>query len=201
VARQNDFWTEANTQFRQKLVEFGGYRLFLLLKRDETDGYAQDIVNETFLAAHERFPTFDPQRGKLQAWLRGIAFHKMLEFLRSHKELLSERFMEDVDLEKAAASRDAEFLYDRAARPNPRTAALRKAMKRLARYDRTLLMCRLGNRMSYDEIERYFNFTVKKATLRVHIHRAEARLRKELARWPEFAELMEKRYEEGEGDA
>src|SRR5262249_8894044 len=152
VARDEDFWVELNARFRQKLVRFVGFRLYAVLRRDETAGYAQDIVNDTFQAAYHRFDTFDPQRGPLEAWLFGIAAHKTADFLRSHKELKSEQFLDEMTSDVEAAPTESEFLYAKEAKSNPKTVAFRKALKRLSRYEQTLLLCRLSNKMTYAEI-------------------------------------------------
>lgn len=43
---------------------------------------AQDLTAETFHAALESFPTFDPAQGCAAAWLAGIARHKLADHYR-----------------------------------------------------------------------------------------------------------------------
>jgi RNA polymerase sigma-70 factor (ECF subfamily) len=162
-----------------------------MLQRSEKPGHAEDIVNETFLTAYKNFQKFDPRRGKIESWLFGIAKNETARFLRDQGKLRGERSLEDMPQEVEATVPGPELLYEPEAKSNPQTVALRKAMKRLMPYDQELLICRIGNGMSYEDIERYFNYAVKKDTLRVHVNRAEARLRKELVKMPEFAEFVE----------
>lgn len=196
MARDDAFWHELDTRFRRKLLQYVNARLLCILRRDENPGYAEDIVSETFNAAYRHFDRFDAVRGELEPWIFRIARNKMYDFLRAHKELRSEHLLEEAQLELEAGAQEPTFLYDKAAKNSPKTVALRKALKQLSRYDQELLICRMGNNLSYDEIERYFNFAVKKETLRVHVLRAESRLRREMAKLPEFAELMEERHGE-----
>ena len=185
-----EHWAAAAWQMRPRLTSAVNALLCLVLRRSENPGYAEDIVSETILAAYEKRRTFDPLRGHVYSWLLQIARNRTFDFLRRHHALRSERsFDETIDHPSRPADTD-ELLYDVAARPTAKTLALRRAMKRLRPYDQDILIGRFGNALDYDELERFFDFTVKKSTLRVHVKRAQDRLRRELAREPAFKELF-----------
>jgi RNA polymerase sigma-70 factor (ECF subfamily) len=165
--------------------------LRLVLKRSENPGYAEDIVSEAIVAAYEKRESYDPIRGQVYPWLLQIARNRTFDFLRRHRELKSERsFDEGFDHPSPPVELDDELLYEPEARPSAKTMALRRALKRLRRYDQEVLIGRFGHALDYEELERYFNFTVKKSTLRVHVKRAQSRLRRELAKEPAFKELF-----------
>jgi RNA polymerase sigma factor (sigma-70 family) len=183
-------WGILAKQLRPRLTSAVNSLLRLVLKRSENPGYAEDIVSEAIVAAYEKRGMYDPLRGQVYPWLLQIAKNRTFDFLRRHRELKSERsFDETIDHPSQPAEED-ELLYDVAARPTAKTLALRRALKRLRRYDQDILIGRFGNALDYDELERFFNFTVKKSTLRVHVKRAQDRLRRELAKEPACQELF-----------
>jgi RNA polymerase sigma-70 factor (ECF subfamily) len=191
VDNKDEFWHELDARHRRPLLDYVNSRLRPFLKRSENPGYAEDIVNEAFEAASQKFHSFDSARGALDSWLFAIARNKTYDFLRRNGHLTSEKSIDEI---AEPAAPEPEFLYETGAQNSPRTAALRVALKQMTPYDQELLICRLGNRLSYEEIERYFNYSVKRDTLRVHVNRAEARLRKLLCQMPEFADLTEAVY-------
>ena len=46
---------------------------------------AEDVVQNTFVAAYEHLKDFDPQRASLSTWLQRIAYHEALYYLRKRK--------------------------------------------------------------------------------------------------------------------
>jgi len=188
----DDPWGILARQLRPRLTYAVNSLLRLVLKRSENPGYAEDIVSEAIVAAYEKRQTYDPIRGQLYPWVLQIARNRTFDFLRRHRELKSERsFDENMDHREAPEPPgEDELLYDARARPTAKTLALRRALKRLRRYDQDILIGRFGNALDYDELERYFNFTVKKSTLRVHVKRAQDRLRRELQKEPACKEMF-----------
>jgi RNA polymerase sigma-70 factor (ECF subfamily) len=182
-------WGLLSIEVRPRLTAAVNVLLRAILKRSENPGYAEDIVNEALTTAYQKRGTYDPKRGRLYPWLLQIARNRTFDFLRRHSELKSERsFDENIGASPSLETR--ELLYETSATPNAKTLALRRALKRLRAYDQELLICRFGNALDYEEIERYFNFTVKRDTLRVHVKRAQDRLRRELAKEAIFRELL-----------
>jgi RNA polymerase sigma-70 factor (ECF subfamily) len=184
-----DSWGTLTTQLRPRLTAAVNSVLRTILKRSENPGYAEDIVNEAFTTAYEKRESYDPRRGRLYPWLLQIARNRTFDFLRRHRELKSERSF-DENFDAPSGLQGPELLYENAAAPNAKTLALRRALKRLRQYDQELLICRFGNALDYEELERYFDFTVKRGTLRVHVQRAQTRLRRELAKEPAFREML-----------
>jgi RNA polymerase sigma-70 factor (ECF subfamily) len=191
VAEASDerWWTVIRP-LRPRLTASVDFVLRAILKRSENPGYAEDIVNEALATAFAKRGSYDPARGRMYAWLLRIAKNKALDFLRQNKELKSEYSFDDTVAHPLHSPPQPEFLYENSASPSEKTLALRKALKRLRRYDQEILICRFGNALDYDELERYFNFTVKKSTLRVHVKRAQDRLRRELVKEPVFKEWL-----------
>ena len=46
---------------------------------------AEDVVQNTFVAAYEHLKDYDPQRASLSTWLQRIAYHEALHHLRKRK--------------------------------------------------------------------------------------------------------------------
>ena len=46
---------------------------------------AEDVVQNTFVAAYEHLKDYDPQRASLSTWLQRIAYHEALYHLRKRK--------------------------------------------------------------------------------------------------------------------
>jgi RNA polymerase sigma-70 factor, ECF subfamily len=186
----DESWWTLTRPLRPRLTAAVNFVLRAILKRSENPGYAEDIVNDALATAFEKRSSYDPSRGRIYPWLLRIAKNKAFDFLRRNSELKSEYSFDDTIAHPSQSLQQHEFLYDNEAAPNEKTLALRKALKRLRRYDQEILICRFGNTLDYDELERYFNFTVKKSTLRVHVKRAQDRLRRELAKEPVFKEWL-----------
>lgn len=189
-ADSDETWWTLTRQLRPRLTASVDFVLRAILKRSENPGYAEDIVNDALATAFAKRATYDPARGRMYSWLARIAKNKALDFLRQNKDLKSEYSFDDTVAHPQQSLGQAEFLYEPTAAPNAKTLALRKALKSLRPYDQEILICRFGNALDYDEMERYFGFTVKKGTLRVHVKRALDRLRRQLGKDPVFKEWM-----------
>ena len=46
---------------------------------------AEDVVQNAFVAAYEHLKDYDPQRASLSTWLKRIAYHEALYYLRKRK--------------------------------------------------------------------------------------------------------------------
>lgn len=188
-ASEESWWT-LTRQLRPRLTTAVDFVLRAILKRSENPGYAEDIVNDALATAFAKRASYDPSRGRLYGWLLRIAKNKALDFLRQNRDLKSEYAFDDTVVHPQQSLGQPELLYERTATPNEKTLALRKALKRLRPYDQEILICRFGNALDYDEMERYFEYTVKKGTLRVHVKRALDRLRRQLGKEDAFKEWM-----------
>ena len=47
---------------------------------------AEDVVQNTFVAAYQHLKDYDPQRASLMTWLQRIAYHEALYLLRKRKQ-------------------------------------------------------------------------------------------------------------------
>lgn len=186
----DESWWTLTRQLRPRLTASVDFVFRAILKRSENPGYAEDIVNDALATAFAKRATYDPSRGRLYTWLLRIAKNKALDFLRQNRDLKSEYSFDDTVAHPQQCFGQPELLYENTASPNAKTLALRTALKRLRPYDQEILICRFGNALDYDEMERYFEFTVKKNTLRVHVKRALDRLRRQLRKEPVFKEWI-----------
>jgi RNA polymerase sigma-70 factor, ECF subfamily len=189
-ADSDESWWTLTRPLRPRLTASVDFVLRAILKRSENPGYAEDIVNDALATAFAKRSTYDPSRGRLYTWLLRIARNKALDFLRQNRDLKSEYSFDDTVAHPQQSFGQPELLYENTASPNAKTLALRNALKRLRPYDQEILICRFGNALDYDEMERYFEFTVKKNTLRVHVKRALDRLRRQLGKEAVFKEWM-----------
>ena len=49
---------------------------------------AEDVLQNTFIAAYEHLKEYNPQRASIFTWLQRIAYHEALYYLRRHKKRL-----------------------------------------------------------------------------------------------------------------
>jgi RNA polymerase sigma factor (sigma-70 family) len=67
--------------YRRHLRPLLGY----LVRRTGRSDLAADLCAETFAAALEAAPRYDPERGPARAWLFGIAAHKLTDSVRRRR--------------------------------------------------------------------------------------------------------------------
>lgn len=176
------------SRIRLRLTKAVSTLLRTALGRSEDPGYAEDIVAEALNAAYQKRELYDPRSGGLYPWLLQIARNRARDFLRSHGELRREQSLDEGGLSPSLGPPpDAQESHS----AGPRISALRRALARLRRYDRELLIGRLGSALGYDELEQYLGFSARRSTLRVHVRRARMRLRRELAKEPVFQDLLD----------
>jgi RNA polymerase sigma-70 factor (ECF subfamily) len=53
----------------------------------------RDLVQDIFVAVFQGLERFDPQKGDLHHWLRGLAIHKTIAFQRKQQRLKAEELM------------------------------------------------------------------------------------------------------------
>ena len=70
------------------------------------DRFAQDVVQEVFVAVWKNAGRFDPARGSLSSWLFALARHKAIDLVR--REANVRRHTADVDLELEEAADDVD---------------------------------------------------------------------------------------------
>jgi RNA polymerase sigma factor (sigma-70 family) len=97
------------------------------------DRFAQDVVQEVFVAVWRDAGRFDPARGSVAAWLFSLARHKAIDLVR--REATVRRHTVDVDLDWEVAPDDV----DEEAWLRVRRDAVRAAMATLPEAQRTAL--------------------------------------------------------------
>ncbi len=97
------------------------------------DRFAQDVVQEVFVAVWKDAARFDPSRGAVSSWLFALARHKAIDLVR--KEQNVRKHTADVDLEFHEADDDV----DQEAWLRLRRDTVRAAIQQLPETQRTAL--------------------------------------------------------------
>ncbi len=135
-----------------------------------------DVMQEVCLAAvRQKSPLVDP--AKVAPWLYRLAVTQSLLYRRAQgrRRKLAGQYAQKVR-DAAVPDRDplAWLLADE------RRAMVRKALDRLARRDREILLLKYTEDWSYRELAEHLGIT--QTALQARLHRARQRLREELAR-------------------
>jgi RNA polymerase sigma-70 factor (ECF subfamily) len=142
-----------------------------LLVRLTGDAFlAEDLAQETFVKAFRNLAAFDSRR-RLSSWLFRIAHNTAIDALRRSKPPTVAIDADDPSDEPAAPTTGD---------PVERRAlgrALQAALAKLRPDQRTVVVLRYENGLSFEEIGQVLG--IPEATARSHVHRA----RKELARF------------------
>ena len=97
------------------------------------DRFAQEVVQEVFIAVWKDASRFDPTRGALGPWLFSLARHKAIDLVRREQNI--RKRTADVDMELEVASDDV----DREVWQNLRRDRVRAAIAELSEPQRTAL--------------------------------------------------------------
>jgi RNA polymerase sigma factor (sigma-70 family) len=68
-----------------------GALIYTLCRRSLPEDRAADVTQEVFVSAWRAHGTFDPQKGRLAAWLTGIAKNRIIDNIRSEQRHSSRR--------------------------------------------------------------------------------------------------------------
>lgn len=82
-ARQESVRIDDERDLRVAYDRWGGLILRYARRSLPNDADAEDVTQQTFMAAWDRRAAFDPSRGSLPGWLFGIARHKVADRLRA----------------------------------------------------------------------------------------------------------------------
>ena len=146
---------------------------------------ADDLVAETFLVAFRKRTGYDPRFPDARPWLYGIATN----LIAQHRREEARQFR----LRQAAGP--APVAHDWAERSVVNVTAqsvrvpLARALARLARPDRDVLLLVAWEQLSYDEVARALDIPV--GTVRSRLHRARTKIREALAGTPAAATYKE----------
>jgi RNA polymerase sigma-70 factor (ECF subfamily) len=133
---------------------------------------ADDIVGDVFVVAFANRRTFDGSRGTVRAWLYGIATNRLRTRLRS--EFRARRAFAKVARSQIAAE-DGTTVVDDADELAASMDAVLRAMSRLRRSERELIVLHAWEELSYAEMAIALDVPI--GTVRSRLSRARQRLR------------------------
>ena len=125
------------------------------------DRFAQDVVQEVFVAVWKNAGRFDPARGSLSSWLFALARHKAIDLVR--KEANVRRHTADVDLEFEESPDDV----DQEAWLRLRRDAVRNAMIALPEAQRTALELAFFRGLTHVEVSEALGIPLGTAKTRI----------------------------------
>ena len=133
------------------------------------DRYAQDVVQEVFIALWKDAGRYDPSRGALSSWLFALARHKAIDLVR--KEANVRKHTADVDLE----FREADDDVDHEAWLRLRRDTVRAAITQLPEAQRTALELAFFGGLTHVEVAEQLDIPL--GTAKTRIRAALLRLR------------------------
>jgi RNA polymerase sigma factor (sigma-70 family) len=122
---------------------------------------AEDIVQETFIKAFSHLETFSPSKAAFKTWLLTIARNQSINVFSSLKRKAL-RFLNDLDVDEnpgrsnnpfSSAQQDVENLLAE----KQEFLRVEQALMRLPERQRTAVLLKAKEDMSYDEIARIMN--------------------------------------------
>lgn len=167
----------AQVDWRHALAEHGRWlRTIVIARLCEPQG-VDDVLQEVALAAvRQAAPLKDP--AKVAPWLYRLAVTHCLLYRRAHgrRRKLAERYTRACPLrdDDPRAPDPLEWLLS-----HERQEMIRKALSRLPRRDRELLLLKYTEDWSYHEIAQHLGMS--HAAVESRLHRARAKLRSVLA--------------------
>jgi RNA polymerase sigma-70 factor (ECF subfamily) len=125
------------------------------------DRYAQDVVQEVFVALWKDAGRYDESRGALSSWLFALARHKAIDLVR--KEANVRRHTADVDLELREADDDV----DQEAWLRLRRDAVRAAITQLPEAQRTAVELAFFGGLTHVEVAEQLGIPLGTAKTRI----------------------------------
>jgi RNA polymerase sigma-70 factor (ECF subfamily) len=133
----------------------------LLIANEEMDsdlqakGGASDLVQETFLEAHEAFGRFaGAGERELLAWLRQILLHNLANFRRRYRQTEQRQLRREVALDAAGRLQADGSSPSAQAVRREEAEALEKALARLQDHYREVILLRHREQLPFEEIGR-----------------------------------------------
>jgi RNA polymerase sigma-70 factor (ECF subfamily) len=155
----------------QALEACRGYLLLIAQRELDSDlqakGGASDLVQETLVDALRDFGRFHGQsEAELQAWLRQLLLHNLVDFTRHYRKAEKRRIGREIELEEGdssaerggkleapALSPSGQAIQDEQAR------AIERALERLPKDYQQVLELRFEEDLSFEEIGRRMDLT------------------------------------------
>ena len=148
---------------------YAGPLYSLAFQVTRADRFAQDVVQEVFVAVWRDAGRFDPARGSVAAWLFSLARHKAIDLVR--REATVRRHTAEVDLEWAVAPDDV----DEEAWLRVRRDAVRAAIATLPEAQRTAVELAFFAGLTHVEVAE--KLAIPLGTAKTRIRTALLRLR------------------------
>ena len=89
-------------------ARYAGPLYSLALQVTRAERFAQDVVQETFVAVWRDAGRFDPSRGAVGPWLFSLARHKAIDLVRREQNVRKRTADVDLEFEEAADDVDSE---------------------------------------------------------------------------------------------
>jgi RNA polymerase sigma-70 factor (ECF subfamily) len=142
-------------------ARYGGPLYSLAYRVTGADGFAQDVVQEVFIAVWKDAARFDPSRGSVGPWLFSLARHKAIDLVR--REANVRKRVAEVDLELEVAAEDV----DREAWLNLRRDRVREAVGSLSETQRTALELAFFGGLTHVEVAERLGIPLGTAKTRI----------------------------------
>lgn len=156
--------TGDNEAFEELVRRRQGYIRKLSLHLSRNQATADDLAQETFLAAWRKLHTLKSP-GAFGGWLRQIAVNLFLQHVRRHSSQKEE--LSDWDIKENPVQKDPAIQLD-----------LQKALERLRPIERLCVVLSYAERLSHSEICSATGLPL--GTVKSHIARGSKQLRKDL---------------------
>lgn len=108
---------KGNARAQQRLYEqYLPYVLSIVRRFGVRQAEEGDLVQDIFIAVFQGLDRFDPKKGDLHHWIRGLAIHKTIAFQRKQQRLRAEELMISERTDRTTtidlSHFDAEYLLD-----------------------------------------------------------------------------------------
>jgi RNA polymerase sigma-70 factor (ECF subfamily) len=140
---------------------YGGPLYSLAYQVTGADQFAQDVVQETFLAVWQSAGRFDPSKGAVAPWLYSLARHKAIDLVR--REANVRKRTADVDLSFEPAPDDV----DREAWLRIRRDRVRTAITELSELQRTAIELAFFRGLTHVEVAEVLDIPLGTAKTRI----------------------------------
>jgi RNA polymerase sigma-70 factor (ECF subfamily) len=145
---------------------------------------AEDVYQEVWIKVLQGITTYDPRGGHFRGWLFRVAANAAVDRRRRRDPLAGVELDAPVDVEgESRIERMSSELPgpDRLGEAEALGRALDRALDGLSERQRTAVLLRHQQGLSYPELARAMN--VPEGTAKTMVHRAAARLRRRLKEW------------------
>ncbi len=142
-------------------ARYSGPLYSLAYQVTRADRFAQEVVQEVFIAVWKDATRFDPTRGALAPWLFSLARHKAIDLVR--REANIRKRTADVDMDLEVASDDV----DREVWQNLRRDRVRAAIAQLSEPQRTALELAFFGGLTHVEVAERLGIPLGTAKTRI----------------------------------